>query len=230
MEESVREQLIQVTDVQAREQLVRLHDVLKSASGVRAHLQVDVTGAGDKFMSAQAGAFRSRRPSSFPDLETRLLPDALNTAQSHLARSVDELLLTLFPAVIPKTPDLSNVLALLLARREYDEAGDDESEGGEMLPFKTYVDPFSEAVTQAAQGWLARKFAIGGSWKLDELLVLAEDEGLSMLERQCIVYALYRSYPDSENLFRGMRARADGQFSADVAAGDNLRFDPVETR
>jgi hypothetical protein len=230
MEESVREQLIQVTDNQTREQLVRLHDVLKSASGVRAHLQVDVTGAGDKFMDAQAGAFRSRRPSSFPDLETRLLPEALATAQTALAESVDALLLSFYPAVIPKAPDLSNVLALLLARREYDEPSEDESEDGELMPFKKYPDPFPEDLAQFVKGWVSAKFAIGSSWKLDELLTHAEDEGLTLLERQYIVYVLYRSYPDSENLFKGMQAHADGEFVADVAVGDNLRFDPVDTK
>lgn len=230
MEESVREQLIQVTDVHAREQLVRLHDVLKSASGVRAHLQVDVTGAGDKFMDAQAGAFRSRRPSAFPDLETRLLPDALMTPQRALASGVDDLLMSLYPAVVPKAPDLSNILALLLERREFDEPEDDGPDGGELVPFKTYVDPFPESMVQFVHDWLSRKFAIGGSWKLDELLAHADDEGLSVLERQCVAYALYRSFPDSENLFSGMRAQADGTFSADVAVGDNLRFDPVDSK
>ncbi|MEH6413829.1 hypothetical protein [Pseudomonas sp. CGJS7] len=230
LEESVREQLIQVTDDRAREQLVRLHGVLKSASGVRAHLQVEVIGAGDKFMDAQVGAFRSRRPSSFPDLETRLLPEALATAQSVLAESVDALLLSLYPAIAPKAPDLSNVLALLLARREYDEPSEDDSESGELLPFKRYHDPFPENVMQFVQSWVSAKFSIGGSWKLDELLAHSEDEGLTPIERQCIVYVLYRSYPDSESLFKSMRAHADGAFMTDVAAGDNLRFDPAEIR
>lgn len=227
MEESVREQLIQVADVPTREQLVRLHDVLKSASSVRAHLQVDVTGAGDKFMDAQAGAFRSRRPSAFPDLETRLLPDALSTPQRDLVAGTERLLLSLYPAVAPKTPDLSNILALLLEKREFDELPDEDSDGGDLVPFRTYADPFPEQVAHFVHDWLTRKFAIGGSWKLDELLAHADDEGFSAIERQCVVYALYRSYPDSENLFKGMRAQSDGSFVADVASGDNLRFDPV---
>jgi len=37
-------------------------------------------------------------------------------------------------------------------------------------------------------------------------------------------YALYRSYPESETLFPGMAAEADGRFAADVAQGDDLRF------
>ncbi|KQV45802.1 hypothetical protein ASC95_27725 [Pelomonas sp. Root1217] len=230
MEESVREQLIQVTDPQARQQLGRLDEVLKSASSVRAHLQVDVTGAGDKFMSAQAGAFRSRRPSSFPDLETGLLPDALATSQHELVKHVDELVLSLYPAVFPKAPDLSDLLALLLTKREFDAPSDEIGEVGEMLPFVVYEDPFPEEMAQAVQAWIGRKFAIGGSWTIDELLAAAEDEDMSLLERQCIVYALYRSFPESENLFGGMKARADGTFDSDVAAGDNLRFDPVETR
>lgn len=228
MEESVRDQLIQVTEVHAREQLSRLHDVLKSAGGVRAHLQLDVTGAGDKFMDAQASAFRSRRPSSFPDLESRLFAEALASSQRDLVRGVDALLLSLYPAVVPKTPDLSNILALLLEKRELDSFDDEDMDVGELVPFKTYPDPFPAAMVEFVQGWLSRKFGLGGSWKIDELLAHADDEGLSMLERQCIVYALYRSFPESENLFPGMRARADGVFSADVARGDNLRFDSTD--
>lgn len=37
---------------------------------------------------------------------------------------------------------------------------------------------------------------------------------------------LYRSFPDSESLFPGMRAHPDGLFISDIAQGDNLRFDP----
>ena len=205
-----------------------MHDVLKSAGGVRAHLQLDVTGAGDKFMDAQASAFRSRRPSSFPDLESRLFAEALASSQRDLVRGVDALLLSLYPAVVPKTPDLSNILALLLEKRELDSFDDEDMDVGELVPFKTYPDPFPAAMVEFVQGWLSRKFGLGGSWKIDELLAHADDEGLSMLERQCIVYALYRSFPESENLFPGMRARADGVFSADVARGDNLRFDSTD--
>ncbi|MDD5033631.1 MAG: hypothetical protein PHE55_02650 [Methylococcaceae bacterium] len=107
MEESVREQLIQVEDIRAREQLVRLHDVLRSASTVRAQLQLEVTGAGDKFMDAQATAFRARKPSGLPDLEARLLPAAMRCPAGRFAKGADDLLLSLYPAVAPKAPDLS---------------------------------------------------------------------------------------------------------------------------
>lgn len=226
MEESVREQLIQVDDVRAREQLVRLHDVLKSASTVRAKLQVEVTGAGDKFMDAQATAFRARKPSGLPDLEARLLPAAMRCPSQRLAKGADELLLSLYPAIVPKAPDLSNLLALLLERRTAEDEFDDDGNAGEVVPFKIYVDPFPEDVAERVHQWLTGKFSLGGSWKLDELLVAAEDDGFAELERQCIAYALYRSFPESESLFPSMRAHSDGSFISDIAQGDNLRFDP----
>lgn len=226
MEESVRGQLVQVDDVRTREQLVRLHDVLKSASTVRAQLQLEVTGAGDKFMDAQATAFRARKPSGLPDLEARLLPDAMRCPAARLGGSADELLLSLYPAVVPKAPDLSNLLALLLERRAIEDDFDDDDETGEVVPFKVYVDPFPEDVTQRVHLWLKGKFSLGGSWKLDELLIAAEDEGFAELEQQCVAYALYRSFPDSETLFPKMRAVADGAFISSIAQGDNLRFDP----
>lgn len=226
MEESVREQLIQVDDVRAREQLVRLHDVLRSASTVRAQLQLEVTGAGDKFMDAQATAFRARKPSGLPDLETRLLPAAMRCPADRLAKGADELLLSLYPAVVPKASDLSKLLALLLERRTVEDEFDDEDDTGEVVPFKIYLDPFPEDIAEHVHQWLKSKFSFGGSWKLDEFLVAAEDEGFSALERQCVAYVLYRSFPDSESLFPGMRAHPDGLFISDIAQGDNLRFDP----
>lgn len=226
MEESVREQLIQVEDIRAREQLVRLHDVLRSASTVRAQLQLEVTGAGDKFMDAQATAFRARKPSGLPDLEARLLPAAMQCPAERFAKNADELLLSLYPAVVPKTPDLSNLLALLLERRAVDDEFDNEDGAGEVVPFRIYLDPFPEDVAERVHGWLKGKFSLGGSWKLDELLLAAEDDGFSEVERQCVAYALYRSFPDSESLFPGVRAYPDGLFISDIARGDNLRFDP----
>ena len=225
MEESVREQLIQIDDPHAREQLVRLHDVLKSASTVRARLQLEVTGAGDKFMDAQVGAFRARRPSALPDFESTLLPAAMACAMTDLLSQAESLMLSLYPAVVPKTPDLSDLLALLQERRGSDEALEDEDDDGEVQPFRVYPLPFPETLTEFVRGWLERKFLMGGRWRLDELLSLAEDEGLSAIERQGIAYALYRSFPDSENLFPTMHCSADGVFTADVASGDNLRFD-----
>lgn len=226
MEESVREQLVQVDDVRTREQLVRLHDVLKSASTVRAQLQLEVTGAGDKFMDAQATAFRARKPSGLPDLEARLLPAAMRCPAGCLGGNADELLLSLYPAVVPKAPDLSNLLALLLERRAIEDDFDDDGETGEVVPFKVYADPFPEDMAERVHLWLKSKFSLGGSWKLDELLIDAEDEGFTEIERQCVAYALYRSFPDSETLFPTMRAYADGSFISNIAQGDNLRFDP----
>lgn len=225
MEESVREQLIQVDDVRTREQLVRLHDVLKSASTVRAQLQLEVTGAGDKFMDAQATAFRARKPSGLPDLEARLLPAAMRCPTGCLGENADELLLSLYPAVVPKAPDLSNLLALLLERRAIEDDFDDDGDTGEVIPFKVYAAPFPEDMAERVHLWLKSKFSLGGSWRLDELLIDAEDEGFTEIEQQCVAYALYRSFPDSETLFPTMRAYPDGSFISNIAQGDNLRFD-----
>ncbi|MEW5744414.1 MAG: hypothetical protein AB1805_03095 [Nitrospirota bacterium] len=228
MEESVREQLIQIEDIRTREQLVRLHGVLKSASNVRAHLQLEVTRAGDKFMDAQAGAFRARKPSGLPDLEAKLLPALLERPVSILAENAEELLLSLYPAIVPKTPDLSDLLSLLLEQRSVEEDFDDEEEKGEVLLFRIYREPFSAEIVQHVYQWLRTKFSLGASWKLDELLIAAEDEGFTALEKQCIAYTLYGSFPDSESLFPNMKAHPDGVFRADVVQGDNLRFDQRE--
>lgn len=66
---------------------------------------------------------------------------------------------------------------------------DDEDDTGEVVPFKIYLDPFPEDIAKHVHQWLKGKFSFGGSWKLDEFLVAAEDEGFSALERQCVAYA-----------------------------------------
>jgi len=72
--------------------------------------------------------------------------------------------------------------------------------------------------------WIDRRFAMGTSWTLGELLIAAEEDGLSFLERQCIAYALYRSYPESETLFSRYGCRGRRPICGDVAQGDDLRF------
>jgi hypothetical protein len=229
MEESVRDQLLRVDARPAREQLARLHDLLRSAGTVRAQLQLEVTGAADKFLDAQASAFRPRRPSGLPDLEARLLPDALNLSAAHLAKHAEEILLSLYSANCPEAPDLSNILAMLLEHRSPDEGTPEDEAVGEIVAFRRYAPPFAEDLVRRVHAWINRRFAMGPSWTLGELLIIAEDEGLCFLERQCIAYALYRSYPESETLFPGMSAETDGRFAADVAQGDDLRFGTSST-
>lgn len=228
MEESVRDQLLRVDSMPAREQLARLHEVLRSASTVRAQLQVEVTGAADKFLDAQASAFKPRRPSGLPDLETRLLPDALNLSATTLATHAEQIMLGLYPANCPEAPDLSNILSMLLEQRRSDENPEDDT-SGDIIPFARYVPPFSESLVREVHAWIERRFALGASWTLGELLIAAEEDGLSFLERQCVAYALYRSYPESETLFPRMAAQAQGHFRTDVAQGDDLCFHPRST-
>lgn len=227
MEESVHAQLLQAEAPSTREQLARLGQVLRSAGIMRVQLLTDVSGAGDRFMSAQTMAFRSRKPSGLPDPEERLLPMALQCRAEHLVPHVEELLLSLYPPVAPKIMDLSDLFALLQERRAVD-AAPEEGDDGEVIPFVPHPDPFPPEVTARVQTWLETRFAEGKRRKLDELLAEGETEGLGRLERQAVVYALYRSFPESESTFPGIRAAADGMFSSDVAQGDNLRFDPVE--
>ncbi len=224
MEESVRDQLLRVDAMPAREQLARLHELLRNAGTVRALLQVEVTGAADKFLDAQAGAFKPRRPSGLPDLEAQLLPQALGLPSDALAQHAETILLSLYPAVIPEAPDLSNILAMLFEHRTPDESTEDLDADGSIVPFERYVPPFSDELVRDVHAWIEQRFSFAPNWTIAELLIAAEDEGLSFLERQCIVYALYRSYPDSETLFPGTVAAAEGGFAADVAHGDGLRF------
>lgn len=227
MEESVHDQLLQVEVPATREKLARLRQVLRSAGVLRVRLFTEVSGAGERFMKAQALAFRVRKPSGLPDPETRLLPMALKCPAEHWARHAEHLLLSLYPAVPPKAMWLSDLLALLHEHRVSDGVAAGEEEG-ELLPFAPHPDPFPSALTARVRAWLAARFAAGGGRKLDALLAEGEKEGMDALERQAMVYALYRSFPDGESLFPAMHAVADGHFEADVAQGDNLRFEPMD--
>jgi hypothetical protein len=228
MEESVRDQLLQVENINTREQIIRLHDVLRSASTIRAQLQLDVTEAGDKFMNSQTSAFRARRASGLPDLEMDLLPSTLECAATALDEAAEELVLSLYPGHVPKTPDLSDLLALLLERRAIAPDPEDEEDSGVIEPFKYYPDPFSQEVVARVHTWLNEKLVAGSEWLLDELVALAVHDGFSALEQQCVAYALYRSYPDIESPFPIMHAEAEGVFTAAVVQGDNLRFTTKE--
>lgn len=226
MEEAVRNQLGRASDVAVREHLVRLFKVLHSAGTLRARLQGDVVDAGAQFMNAQAGAFRPRRPSAFPDLATNMLPDVLSLPRQALCEGADDILLSFYPPVFPKTPDLSDLLSVLLERHVSDAQVTVDPDEGELISFEEYADPFPDEVAEMVHSWLNRQFSTGQSLTISELIALAAGEGYSPEACQYIVYVLYRSFPDSESLFQNVRASKDGTFFSDVAQGDDLRFDP----
>lgn len=228
MEESVRTQLLQVDDPPTRERLANLLEILKTAAVIRVQLLTEVSAAGDRFMDAQTLAFRPRKCSGLPDPEARLLPLALECSVERLARHAEDLILSLYPPVTPRLVELSDLFALLLERRFVAPVPEND-DMGELVPFTPCPEPFPAEVNLRVHQWLDSQFALEKNWKLDALLDAAETEGFDALERQAIVYALYRSFPDSESLFPSVRAIADGLFTADIAQGDNLRFEPKES-
>lgn len=228
MEESVHTQLLQVDDPPTRERLAKLLEVLKTAAVIRVNLLTEVSASGDRFMDAQTLAFRPRKCSGLPDPETHLLPLALECPIERLAQHAEDLILSLYPPVTPRLVELSDLFALLLEHRVSNSVPVND-DTGEVIPFTPCPEPFPAEVTTRVHQWLDSQFALEKNWKLDALLKAAETNGFDALERQAVVYALYRSFPDSESLFPSVRAFADGLFTADVAQGDNLRFEPKES-
>lgn len=97
---------------------------------------------------------------------------------------------------------------------------------GELVPLGSSRMNFLRSLTRKAAAWLARKFAEGKTYRIDELLMLAEVEGLSRTLRRCLVLMLYRSFSDDETEFPHLTSRPTGRFDNDVVTGINLQFIP----
>ena len=93
---------------------------------------------------------------------------------------------------------------------------------GELVPLEVVPDEFPEELTRKASTWLACKFADGKTYRIDELLMLAEDEGLNRTLRRCLVLMLYRSFSDDETEFPHLTSKPAGRFDNDVVTGTNL--------
>jgi len=226
MEDSVRDALLQAEELKTRESLAALLKTIKGASLTRTQLVTDITTAPERFMQAQTALFRARKPSNLPDLETRILPELVRAHVKLLAKEAEAAISALYPPTTPRIYDLNSVFALLLERRADDVPIDEEP--GEIMPFEPPEDQFSETLIRETQDWLARKFANGESFHVDELLALAEDEGLETLHRRCLTLMLFRCFADSETLFPNVQASADGYFYSDIGEGTNLKFDKRE--
>lgn len=223
LEESVREALPQANELKIRESLVNLLKTIRDAGLNRTRLVSDITLADEQFMQAQVAMFRARRPSNLPDLEARILPDLVRTRITLLAEEADSAIAALYPPKMPRIYDLNTVFALLLDRRTDDIPPDDDP--GEITPFAPLSEQFPAALIRRTQDWLSQKFAIAASYRADELLGLAEDEGLDAIHQRCLVLMLFRCFAETETLFPDMRVNADGYFQSVVAQGTNLRFD-----
>jgi hypothetical protein len=224
MEEAVKEALQEADELRTRASLAGLLKVLQSASTLRGQLVGDIASAGDNFLESQRSVFRARRPTGLPDLESRLLPQLLDMTVEELAASGEDLLSALYPTTWPKLYDLNTVFALLLEQRAED--GTQDKDDGEIAPYEPPLPEFPESVIRTVTGWLKGKFSGEKSYRVDELLDLAEDEGMDRAMRRCLVLILFRSFSPSETEFPQVISEATGRFFSDVAAGTNLTFTP----
>jgi len=224
MEEAVKEALQEADEPRTRTSLAGLLKVLQSASTLRGQLVGDIASAGDNFLASQRSVFRARRPTGLPDLESRLLPQLLDMPVENLAASSEDLLSALYPTTWPKLYDLNTVFALLLEQRAED--GPQDKDDGVLAPYEPPLPEFPETVIRTVTGWLKSKFTGGKSYRVDELLDQAEDEGMDRTMRRCLVLILFRSFSQSETEFPQVVSEATGRFFSDVAAGTNLTFTP----
>lgn len=226
MEEAVKDALQKADDSSTRASLARLLKVLQSASTLRGQLVGNIASAGDNFLAAQRSVFRARRPTGLPDLESRLLPLLMDLTVDVLADASDDVVSALYPTTWPKVYDLNTVFAFLLEQRAED--GPQDSDEGVLTPYEPPLPEFSESVIKTITGWLRGKFASGESYRVDQLLDLAEDEGFDRAMRRCLVLILFRSFSTAETEFPQVLSEANGRFFSDVAAGTNLTFFPKD--
>lgn len=221
---AVESQLDVVETQSSKDELIELKDIISASSAVRARLQRDITSTEKNFLDAQISAFRPKKHSGVPDLETTILPTVLKAPIKRFAQVAEEIYLSVFPAVFPKVPDLSDLLALLLERRSTNEPAP-PNDDGHIEAFEDWPDPFPEQLVADVLAWIKLKLMDNRPWKLDELIAAGEAEGFDHKRLQCIGILMYLSYPDSESAFPARHAVADGTFETFVVSGDNLRFD-----
>lgn len=224
MEEAVREALVLADEPKNRQDLSQLLKTLQSAGLIRCHLVNDITVAPERFLEVQRSVFRVRRPSGLPDLEARLFPQLLGLPTQALVDNADNCISGFYPSTWPKIYDLNSVFALLLERRT--EEPEPETDDGDITPYAPPIDQFSKQLIVSVEQWLKKQFSTGASYRVDELLDMAEQEGLDSLTRRCMVLMLFRSFAHSESVFPNVRADASGRFCFDVAQGTNLVFSP----
>jgi hypothetical protein len=224
MEASVSDALRDADEPTSRSSLAKLLAALQGAGLLRSLLVNDIGAANERFLESQRSMFRARRATGLPDLESRLFPQLLALSCEVLADEADDVTSALYPAAWPRVYDLNTLFSLMLEQRP-DETGPD-ADDGEITRFEQPELQFSEAAINSVSQWLAAKFATGETYRVDQLLDLAEDEGLDRATRRCLVLVLFRSYSNTETEFKNMRADALGNFSADVAQGTNLQFTP----
>lgn len=224
MEEAVKDALGEAVEPRNRASLAKLLRELQDASILRGRLVGEITGAGDAFLESQRSLFRARRPTGLPDLEIQLFPRLLDLTGQRLSDNADQLFSALYPAAWPKVYDINTVISLLLESRPED--GPVSQDPGELVPLAVIPDEFPEELTRKASAWLAHKFADNTTHRIDELLMLAEDEGLSRTLRRCLVLMLYRSFSAEESEFPHLTSKPAGRFDNDVVTGINLQFIP----
>ncbi len=224
MEESVQEALRTADEPRSRENLAQLLRTLQGASLLRSQLVNDISVAPDRFLESQRSVFRARRPTGLPDLESRLFPQMLTLAVGQLADNADQIISALYPPTCRRSTTStacsaccsSSVLTKLTLR------------------LTTVSSPrtrrlwrsFPEAIVKQVTHWLTMKFEGGETFRIDQLLELAEDEGMDRPMRRCLVLILFRSFSNSETEFKNMRAHITGSFHLDVAQGTNIEFTP----
>jgi hypothetical protein len=117
------------------------------------------------------------------------------------------------------------MFALLLEARPDDVVPDQDD--GELTPFQQPVDQFSPEIIKEVSSWLKNKFSGEQDVRLADVLEQAASEGLGVTARRCLIFAVYKSFSDTETEFPHMKSDAlPNWFRADIAEGTDLLFSP----
>lgn len=223
MLESVRHNLSLSSESASRRELQVLHDTLERSSRIRTTLVTEISAAGPKFLEAQSRLFSARKPYGLPDLAPDLMDTIVKKNVGGLADRLDGFLAAVYPPTAPKLYDLG-LLWPLLSEQRAPPSDAVMSVEGTLKPLEQVQPQFSKELVDEVNLWLATKFEADRTYQLDDLLVLAEDAGLSRTHRRCLVLELFRIYSGTESNFKNMQVHALPVFTSDVVCGDNLLF------
>ncbi|WP_256735229.1 hypothetical protein [Variovorax sp. dw_954] len=224
MEQAVGDAMVEADGEENRQRIKQLLDTLKGASLIRLKLVQDISASPEQYIAAQKAVFRARRPTGLPDLELSVFPKILSRPAQELAAEADQYISALYPPAWPKLYDLNTAFSVLMERRPEDETG--ELEDGETVFFEEVPDKFTKDLVNRVSNWARERCDGDRTWHISELLIAARQDGLSLRERRCLVFVLYRSFAESESVFPGLAARVSGNyFDVGVACGQDVAFE-----
>jgi hypothetical protein len=222
----VKEKITGTSDRITRERLVRLRETVQRESDIHLHLLRLVARAGEKYLDASRTMFRARQRHRLPDMEDRVLPQLLRLSQTALTEVAKRSWHLLLTPNVERVFNLRQVVELLTEPQAEPPAKSTEPDVIKSIPEE--VLHFGPEVISQGKRYLRQAFAQGKPLFIDEVLEKAEADGLDAVVRDYLVFMLYQSFSQEEDIF-GVNAEPRGRFNLERVEGSRLLFTPRDT-